>query len=80
MDQTETAAGMVAKETVINAMNELDRLRSIRQRGEVDPAEADKHREAENAAAAALEAAKSNWFRVDPENAPDPKVSPYIYP
>lgn len=80
MSEIDDSARMAAKENVVNAKYEVDKLRAARHRGEVTPAETDEHRAAENAAAAELEAAKDRWFRIDPENAPDPKASLYVYP
>lgn len=80
MNETQGDASMLARESVINAKNKLDKLRTARNLGEVDAADFDEHREAESTAAAELEDAKANWYRIDPENAPNPKVSPYIYP
>lgn len=69
-----------ARERVINANNEVGRLKTLRNTGQVKPAEAAEHREAEIAAEAVLKAAKAHWWEVDPERAEDPEKSPYIYP
>lgn len=69
-----------ARERVINAKNEVDRLTTLRNTGQVETGKAAEHREAEIAAEADLEAAKVHWWEVDPERAQHPDKSPYIYP